>query len=331
MKTNVKTCLIVAILLAMFSSYGCAQEGKIPTMTKSFELNQPGTLNSRSSGGKIIVKTHRENTVEAQVFIRKNGKVLTPADPLLDDALRNFDIKIEKHGSVINVSAERKTRFKILKNYGVSFIILVPKEMSCNVSSSGGGLHISGVDGVHSFSSSGGSVYIENTAGSTKAQSSGGSVKVINHEGELNLSSSGGSVSIDQLQGNVYAHSSGGSVRLNNIHGDVEVGSSGGGVSVTGECSYVKASSSGGSVRVNISNLTKGLRLSSSGGGIDAVIQNGDELGLDLDLSSSRVRIDLHNFSGRTEKNLVKGAMNGGGIPVYMHSSGGSINVRYSD
>jgi len=331
MKTNVKTCLIVAILLAMFSSYGCAQEGKIPTMTKSFELNQPGTLNSRSSGGKIIVKTHRENTVEAQVFIRKNGKVLTPADPLLDDALRNFDIKIEKHGSVINVSAERKTRFKILKNYGVSFIILVPKEMSCNVSSSGGGLHISGVDGVHSFSSSGGSVYIENTAGSTKAQSSGGSVKVINHEGELNLSSSGGSVSIDQLQGNVYAHSSGGSVKLNNIHGDVEVSSSGGGVSVSGECNYVKATSSGGSVRVNISNLTKKLYLSSSGGGIDAVIQNGDQLGFDLDLRSNRVKIELYNFTGRSEKNFVKGSMNGGGIPVYMHSSGGSINVRYSD
>ena len=67
------------------------------------------------------------------------------------------------------------------------------------------------------------------------------------------------------------------------------------------------------------------------GGGVDAVIQGGDKLGLDLDLSSDRVNIDLHNFSGRSEKNRVKGTMNGGGIPVYMRASGGSVNVDFVD
>ncbi|MBN1819788.1 MAG: DUF4097 family beta strand repeat protein, partial [Prolixibacteraceae bacterium] len=150
-----------------------------------------------------------------------------------------------------------------------------------------------------------------------------------NQNGDVHLSSSGGRVTVDDAHGSVYARSSGGSVNLSNIHGDVDASSSGGGVSVTGEAAYVKAKSSGGSVHVDISNLSKELYLNSSGGGIDAIIHNGDELGLDLDLSSDRVSIDLHNFSGRSEKNRVKGTMNNGGIPVYMHSSGGNINVQF--
>jgi len=315
----------------MFSCHDFAQDGKTPTITKIFELNKPGILNSKSSGGGIMVKTHNEGNAEIQVFIRKNGIILSPSDPLVTDVLEDFDLDIEKNGSVINANVERKTNFKLFNNVSIYFTIIVPSKMSCNVSSSGGGLKISGVEGTHNFKSSGGSVYIENTTGNTSAKSSGGKVKVTNHNGDIHLSSSGGGVTINEAHGNIYAYSSGGSVNLKNIHGDVDAGSSGGGVSISGECNYVKAKSSGGSVHVNISKLNKELYLQSSGGGIDAIIKNGDELGLDLDLSSSRVKIDLPNFYGRSEKDRVKGTMNKGGIPVYMRASGGSINVQYEE
>jgi hypothetical protein len=238
---------------------------------------------------------------------------------------------IEKNGTAITATAKRKSWNKPWNNTGIYFNIIVPTEMSCNVSSSGGGIKISGVSGTHNFSSSGGSVKLENTAGTTKANSSGGSVSAIKHKGDIKLSSSGGGVSLDKAKGSVYAHSSGGSVKLEEINGDVEAGSSGGGVYVTGEASFVKATSSGGPVRVNIAGLSKEMYLKSSGGGVDAIIQRGGNLGLDLDLSSDRVNIELHNFSGRSEKNRVKGTMNNGGIPVYMRASGGSVNVRFEE
>lgn len=333
MKTQitVKAFTMVAVLMTMLSCHGYTQDGKTPTITKTFELNQPGTLNSSSSGGGIKVFSHDESKVVVEVFVRKNGKILSPSDPKVDDVLENFDLEIEKNGSVITAIAKRRTNFSLFKNMGIYFTIMVPREMSCNVSSSGGGLRISGVEGTHDFSSSGGSVILENTAGTTKATSSGGKVKATNHMGDIHLTSSGGGVTLDEARGSVYARSSGGSVNLDNIHGEVEAGSSGGGVRVSGECAYVKAKSSGGSVRVNISNLSRGLHLQSSGGGVDALIHNGEELGLDLDLSSSRVHIELHNFSGRSDKDRVKGTMNDGGIPVYMRSSGGSVKVRYEE
>ena len=103
---------MIVMLVAMLSCHGFAQDGKTPTMTKIFELNEPGTLNSKSSGGGITVKSHNEGKVEVQVFIRKNGKILSLSDPSVADVLEDFDLEIEKNGSFINANAERKTNFR---------------------------------------------------------------------------------------------------------------------------------------------------------------------------------------------------------------------------
>jgi Toastrack DUF4097 len=330
-KANLKTYTLIAMLITLLSCKGFTKENRIPTIIKTFDLDQPGILNAKSSGGGVEVRIHDQKKVVVQIFVRKNGRLLSPSDPAVDDVLENYNLKIEKYGSAITANIERKSRFNGWQNTGISLTIITPREMSCNVSSSGGGLKISGVKGTHNFSSSGGGVHLEDIIGVTKASSSGGSVTATNQYGDIHLKSSGGGVTVDDANGSVYAHSSGGGVHLNNIHGEVDAGSSGGGVSLTGESEYVKAKSSGGPVRINISGFIKELYLQSSGGGIDASIKNGDNLGLDLDLNSDKVNIDLNNFSGKVEKNRVKGTLNGGGIPVYMHSSGGNVNVRFDN
>jgi len=329
-KLNVKMYVTIVMFFTLFSCNGFAQD-KTPTITKTFDMEQPGRLNSSSSGGGITVYTHNKAEVIVQAFVRKKGKHLSPNDPDVDDVLKYYDLVMEKSGTEITATAKRKSRKKLWSNTGIYFNIIVPKEMSCNVSSSGGGLKISGVTGTHNFSSSGGSVKLENTGGTTKAKSSGGSVSAYKHKGDIKLSSSGGGVRLNKAKGSVYAQSSGGSVKLEEINGDVEAGSSGGGVYVNGEAPYVKATSSGGPVRVNIAGLSKEMYLKSSGGGVNAIIHDGDKLGMDLDLSSGRVNIELHNFSGRSEKNRVKGTMNNGGIPVYMRASGGNVNVKFEE
>ena len=322
---------MITVLFTLLSCNGYTQHDKNPTLTKTFDLDQPGILNAKSSGGGIEVRTNDQHKVVVQLFIRKNGKILSPSDPSVADILEDFDLDIEQNGPVITADVEHKVNFNLWKNAGISLIISVPKDMSCNVSSSGGGLKISDVEGTHDFKSSGGGIQLDNITGTTRASSSGGGVHVTDQNGDVNLTSSGGGVTLDNAHGRVFAHSSGGGVHLKNIDGDVDASSSGGSVTITGISGYVKASSSGGSVRVSIGKLSKGLDLESSGGGIDATIQHGDNLGLDLDLSSDRVNIDLHNFTGKAEKNRVKGTMNNGGIPVYMRSSGSNINVRYVD
>ncbi|WP_163710737.1 DUF4097 family beta strand repeat-containing protein [Mangrovibacterium lignilyticum] len=332
MKTPMKLKMyaMTTLFITLLSLNGFAKADE-PTITKTFDMNQPGTLNASSSGGGIVVQTHDQPTVVIQAYVRKNGHLLSPSDDALEEILEAFELDFSKSGSVITADVKRKMRMNFWNNIGISLTITLPQQMSCNVSSSGGGLKIDGVEGAHVFSSSGGGVQLVNVSGTTEAKSSGGGVKATNQHGDARLSSSGGGVTVDGAQGSVYARSSGGGVHLNDIHGDADASSSGGGVSVSGEAGYVKAKSSGGPVKVDIRKLTGELYLESSGGGVDAVIHGGDKLGLDLDLRSDHVHIDLSNFSGTSEKNRVKGSMNGGGIPVYMHASGGNVNVRYNE
>ncbi|MBN1925508.1 MAG: DUF4097 family beta strand repeat protein [Prolixibacteraceae bacterium] len=331
MKTQLtsKMYLIFAAFALLISCNGIAQDDRTPSLSKTFEQNQPGNLYARSSGGSVTILTHDQQQVVINLFIRKNGRLLPPSDPEIEDVLELYDFNIEKKGTDITAVIKRKADFNMWRNAGISLQIIVPEEMSCDASSSGGGLKASGVTGRHQFSSSGGSVHLENITGNTKASSSGGRVKVLNHNGNIEVSSSGGEVSLEGGKGDIKAHSSGGGVHLIDINGDVEASNSGGGVKVTGEAGYLKATSSGGSVRVDIDKLSKELYLRSSGGGIDATIHHGENLGLDLDLKADRVNVNLKNFSGRTDKDRILGTMNNGGIPVYMHSSGGNVNVSF--
>ncbi len=235
MKTrmNLKMYTMIAMLTALFSLNGFSKDDQ-PTITKTFDLNQPGTLNASSSGGGVSVKTHNEPKVIIQAFVRKNGRLLSPSDNRLKEVLDAFDLDFSKNGSVITANVKRKSRMRFWNNTGISLTIIVPEEMSCDVSSSGGGLEISGVKGTHEFSSSGGGVRLENITGTTEAKSSGGGVKATNQNGDIRLSSSGGGVTLEEAHGNVFAHSSGGGVHIKNIDGDVDASSSGGSVSVTG-------------------------------------------------------------------------------------------------
>lgn len=334
MKTTMKSSKwMMAIFVALFTLIlgSTAQANDKPTMVKKFDMSQAGTLNSSSSGGGITVTAHDKPEVIVNIYVRKKGKLLAPNSSAIEDVLEAYELVVEKNGSTVTATAKRKMRGNFWNNTGIYFKILVPQEMSCNVSSSGGGVKIAGVVGTHNFSSSGGSVKLENTGGTTKAKSSGGSVSAYKHKGDIKLSSSGGGVKLEKAKGSVEAHSSGGSVKLNDVNGDVDAHSSGGGVYVTGEAPYVKAKSSGGPVKVNIAGLSKEMELGSSGGGVEAIIHDGEKLGMDLDLSAGRVSIDLHSFSGKSEKNRIKGSMNGGGIPVYMRASGGNVTVKYAE
>jgi hypothetical protein len=77
----------MTMVIIMLSVIGFAQSSKTPTITKTFEMNQPGTLNSTSSGGGIAVYTHDKAEVIVQAFVRKRGTVLSPQDPDVDEVL----------------------------------------------------------------------------------------------------------------------------------------------------------------------------------------------------------------------------------------------------
>ena len=109
--------------------------------------------------------------------------------------------------------------------------------------------------------------------------------------------------------------------------GPVDVNTSGGSITLDNIAGPVKAETSGGGISANITKLTGNLILETSGGSIRATIPSG--LGLNLDLSADHIDTKLTNFSGTSKRDKINGQMNGGGIPVRISTSGGSITLDY--
>lgn len=323
--TTFKIFLLVLFFTAVANSDGFAQKGDAPTITKTFQTSGRGSLIVESSGGGVMVEAHDRNVVEVRAFVRYKGRTLAPDDPKLDE----LKVIIEKRGSGIVAKVDRKMGSRPWNQLGVSFTVFTSREMSCALTSNGGGVNVSGVSGTHQFESNGGGISLENITGSTEAQSAGGGVHVQNQNGNVRLVSNGGGVSLADARGDIYARSSGGGVRLENVDGQINARSSGGAVRIMGVAPSVVAQSSGGAISMDISGLDKELKLETSGGGIHATIRDGRRLGLDLDLKSQNVNINLDNFSGIAKKDRIDGTSNGGGIPVYMRTAGGSINVDF--
>jgi hypothetical protein len=283
-----------------------------PFTVKKFTVDGPGNLEVRTSGGSITVKGGNTNEARVEMYVRVRGNTITPDHRDAKDIMDDYDITIEKSGNTIYAKAERTNSVSgwFGNNHAsISFVVYTPQEMSCRLSTSGGSIELAGVRGGQKLETSGGSVRIADVRGQTEARTSGGSIKIEGYAGRLDAHTSGGSIDLTNSQGELQVNTSGGSIDITNVSGSVE------------------ASTSGGGIRADVTKLEKYLKLRTSGGSISAVVPQG--LGLDLDLRGSRVNSRLVNFNGEAEKDRIRGSMNGGGIPVVMHTSGGSINLEY--
>ena len=102
---------------------------------------------------------------------------------------------------------------------------------------------------------------------------------------------------------------SGGSIALREIYGTLD------------------AATSAGSLDAEILELGKSLNLSVSSGSM--TVKMPMNKGVDLDCTAQKINTGtLYNFKGNTEKTSLKGTLNGGGIPVTMRVSSGTLTIK---
>ncbi|MEM9830686.1 MAG: hypothetical protein AAF944_08605 [Bacteroidota bacterium] len=304
-------CLSLALLTTLAVARPTDQD---PYLSKTFTLNGRGDLMVRTSGGSIEVTGQSGNQVEVDMYVRKNGSWggwfgSDDDNEDLAEYLDDYDIDISQSGDQITATAKRKGSNWGNNKLSISFKVRVPRDMSTDLSTSGGSIAVANVSGSHDVSTSGGSLNFEDVTGTTEARTSGGSINVEDYSGTLDAKTSGGSIRVRDSEGQIAVNTSGGGITIDDVRGSVE------------------AYTSGGSIRADIRSLEDQLTLKTSGGSINATIPAG--LGLDLDLAGNRVNTELQNFSGKSEKNSIQGSMNGGGIEVTMRTSGGSVNLDY--
>ena len=335
---------LCSLLLAL--SLAAQDDNETPYRTQNFSGNV-GNLRVETSGGSIRVEGGQSSGVKVEMYVRGNN---WPQNRLskdeIEERLRDYDVSISQEGGTVVAMAKRKNRdwndWK--RSLNISFRVYGPRNLSTDLKTSGGSIQISKLSGPQTFATSGGSLSVADVDGSVKGRTSGGSIRAENCGKDVDLATSGGSIEASNLGGAISLRTSGGSLRLRDLKGQVKATTSGGSISAENVDGELITSTSGGSIRLQ--NIAGSLQASTSGGSIDAEIDRLGQFvklstsaggvrvrmpldrGLDLDLRGNRVNIPLSKFDGDVEKNHVRGRMNGGGIPVNISASAGSVTVN---
>ncbi len=324
-----------------------------PYLTKNFS----GTVNAvkaETSGGSLTIEGGSGQGAKVEMFVRPNNwngrNELDKAE--IEERLKDYDITITQEGSTLVATAKRRSNNNNdwKRSVSISFVFYTPRRVSSDMRTSGGSIHLSALTGNQRFRTSGGSLHVDDIQGSLNGQTSGGSIHMNRcnqterdggldlqtsggsiearaSSGKMRLHTSGGSINLDDLKGDIDAQTSGGSVRGNHIDGDIIASTSGGSVRLSDIAGSIDASTSAGSIDVSLAELGKHVKLNTSVGSVH--VQMPLNKGLTLNLSGNRVNLpNLRNFDGDIQKDRVRGRLNGGGIPVDISASVGSVSIN---
>ncbi len=300
--------LLTAGLLA-FSVAVVAQNDK-PYLTKSFPAAGFTHLKVETSGGSLTVLGQNAGDARIEMYVHGNSDDRLSDAEIKERLEKYYQISIDKNATTLTAIAKRvdDKNWNWRNHLSISFKVFVPTTMSSDLRTSGGSVNLSNLNGDQKAVTSGGSINLENLKGNAVVRTSGGSIEVGNITGTLDAVTSGGSIRATGNLGNSKLTTSGGSIRLSSVSGSLE------------------AHTSGGSIHADITGLGDRLSLSSSGGSIEVKMPM--DKGMDLDLKGNKVQVAMNNFNGVVEDDRVQGKLNGGGIPVSIHTSGGRVKIN---
>lgn len=284
--------------------------GDDPYLVKTFTVPFSGHLEVSTVGGHVLVVGSNEPVARVEMHVRKNGRNLTPDDT----DLSAYRITIEKSGNTLIAKAERNGRIGNFwnghSNESISFTVYVPAAFSSSLSTSGG------------------RIGIRNMTAEQTARTSGGSISLENLRGDINVATSGGSISVTTVHGILKATTSGGSIRAKDVAGELELSTSGGSITISEAKGRINARTTGGSINAVLDEVSGDLKLATTGGSINVTLPSSQ--GFDIDARGHRVESADARFSGTNEHGRLSGSVNGGGIPVKLVTSGGSVRIRYN-
>lgn len=342
--------LFLVLLIAAQGLLAIAQDNdhKEPYLVKPLSNESVKEVKVQTSGGSISVTAVAASEARVEVYVRGNNNNEKLSKEEIKQRLdEKYELTVSVTNNKLTAIARNKESIKDWKrSLSISFKVFVPKNISTDLTTSGGSINLDGIAGTQDFTTSGGSLNIENVSGNVKGRTSGGSIYVKNStddidlstsggsiyakncKGNLHLTTSGGSVDLKALEGTINATTSGGSINGTNIKGELITATSGGSIRLDDIAASLNASTSGGNIDVAVTTLGKYIKIGTSAGNIDLELPKGK--GLDLNLSASKIKTTTFgDFSGHTETGKIKGKLNGGGVQVDASCGGGNLSLAF--
>jgi Gram-negative bacterial TonB protein C-terminal len=220
----------------------------------------------------------------------------------------------------------------------------------CNAFTAGGHINVRNIAGDAVLHSGGGHIRAEQIAGRADLETDGGNITVGQAGSLVSVRTGGGQIDFGEVRGSVRAQTGGGGIRIMYVAGPMEVESSAGSICLTRVAGTVRAATAGGSIRAWINpdspatgggvvHLAGVSQLTSGNGDIvvflprnlaadiEASVEDGGERHIEADPALAMM------ISGNRGTGAARGmiALNGGGAPLKLRTTSGTIHLRFLD
>lgn len=340
---------LAAALACAVSVYGSETEESV---RKSAAVSSATHLRLNAEFGSINVQPGTGKNVDVEVHFRGDPPTRRDFDRMLHD----FSLNITQQGSEVGVNATFIHGWEPLLSFifdnmfysphpichnwrclvystwleEVEFRITVPRQFDANVSTSGGSIFVGQLKGEVIAHSSGGWLRFDRTEGPVNGSTSGGGITLTGTRGRTVIHTSGGPIRISDTEGDVDASTSGGPIAIDGVSGHVKAHTSGGSIDAQGIAGSIDASTSGGWVTASLRGQPKSeCRFYTAGGWITVSLPGDARVNLDASTSGGAVSTDFPvPYTDERHRSELRAPLNGGGPLLYLHTSGGWINVK---
>src|SRR5256714_6199925 len=214
----------------------------------------------------------------------------------------------------------------------------------------GGHINARNIAGDASLHSGGGHIRAGQISGRADLQTDGGNITVGQAGNLVSVRTGGGQIDFGEVRGSVRAQTGGGGIRMMYVSGPLEVESSAGSICLTRVAGTVRAATAGGTITAwsnpeqSASGGTvhlAGLSQLTSGNGdivvflprnlaadIDALVESGGQNRIEADPA---LALTIQTSSRGSGPARAMGALNGGGPPLRLRTTGGKIQLKFLD
>jgi hypothetical protein len=169
-----------------------------------------------------------------------------------------------------------------------------------------------------------------------EARTADGSLKVSGVEGTLQLHASDGSVDVSDVAGSLRLTASDGSIRIHNVTGTLESRTSDGSAEIDGKFTGLEVHTGDGRLQVTLAEgtqLSTASSIQASDGQVTVRLPRQLAADLDIHTSDGGIKCDLpltmNGYdSSHTSGHELRGHLNGGGVPLEIHTSDGSVSIE---
>jgi DUF4097 and DUF4098 domain-containing protein YvlB len=318
---------VMLLLLASAAAFADTEEN----VSKTFPATAGDTLIVDVDFGAIDVST---NTASTEVAVDVWRKVTRKSEAEEKRFLQENPVQFIPEGRSLTIRCRRQEengwRSSHHNRNEAKYTIRVPARFKVKLNTAAGGVAVRDVTGDCDVHTSGGSLRLERLQGPLDGRTSGGGIRIADCVGAISIHTGGGAIDVAGGGGSLEGRTSGGGVTVKAFDGPVSVGTSGGGIAIEKANGKVRASTSGGPIHAVLTSPLPGdVTLSTSGGGVTVKVPEAAAFNVYAEASGGGVKCDLPvTVQGKIGIGRLKGAVNGGGPDVQLHSSGGGIRIE---